>query len=284
MSKPTSIPPQHQDHQPGHERPMVPAPEFDTHQSTGDRFTDKVVLITGGDSGIGRATALAFAKEGAKIVINYLEETDDVDDTTKFIEEVGGDCLVIAGDIGSESFCKELVTTTIDHFGQLDILINNAAEQHPQEKLEDISAEQLERTFRTNFFSIFYLCKAALPHMKEGGAIINNASVNAYTGHPILVDYSSTKGAIISFTRSLALQVAERGIRVNAVAPGPIWTPLIPSSMPAERIAEFGKKTPMKRPGQPSEVAPAFLFLADSSASYITGQTIHVNGGMIVNG
>jgi NAD(P)-dependent dehydrogenase (short-subunit alcohol dehydrogenase family) len=284
MTKPTSIPPQHQDHQPGRERPMEPAPEFEPRQSAGDRFAGKVVLITGGDSGIGRATALAFAKEGAKVVINYLEEAEDAEDTTRFIEEVGGECAVVAGDVGDEKFCKELVETTINQFGQLDILINNAAEQHPQETLEDISAQQLEQTFRTNFFSIFYLCKAALPHMKEGSSIINNASVNAYTGHPILVDYSSTKGAIISFTRSLALQVAEKGIRVNAVAPGPIWTPLIPASMPSERIAKFGKKTPMKRPGQPSEVAPAFLFLASPDASYITGQTIHVNGGMIVNG
>lgn len=283
MTKPNSIPPQHQTHQPGHERPMVPSPEFET-KPLADQFADKVVVITGGDSGIGRATALAFAKEGARIVMNYLEEDDDAEDTTKFIEEVGGDYLVIAGDIGDESFCRQLVEKTIQHYGKIDVLINNAAEQHPKEKLEDISAEQLERTFRTNFFSIFYLCQAALPHMKEGSSIINNASVNAYTGHPLLVDYSSTKGAIIAFTRSLALQVAEKGIRVNAVAPGPIWTPLIPSSMPPERIAEFGKKTPMKRPGQPSEVAPAFLFLASSGASYITGQTIHVNGGMIVNG
>jgi len=283
MTKPNSIPPQHQPHQPGRERPMVPAPEFEPLQAN-DQFTDKVVLITGGDSGIGRATALAFAKEGAKVVIHYLEEDEDAQDTAKFIEELGGSYTLVAGDIGDKAFCEQLVTKTLEEFGQIDILINNAAEQHPKEKLEDISAEQLERTFRTNFFSIFYICQAALPHMKEGSAIINNASVNAYTGHPILVDYSSTKGAIIAFTRSLALQVAERGIRVNAVAPGPIWTPLIPSSMPIERIAEFGKKTPMKRPGQPNEVAPAFLFLAGPGASYITGQTIHVNGGMIVNG
>jgi len=283
MTKPNSIPPQHQSHQPGHELPMTPSPEFEPLQ-TDDQFTDKVVLITGGDSGIGRATALAFAKEGAKVAINYLEEGEDARDTARLIEELGGSYTLIAGDIGNKAFCDQLVAKTLEEFGQIDILINNAAEQHPQEKLEDISAEQLERTFQTNFFSIFYICQAALPHMKEGSSIINNASVNAYTGHPILVDYSSTKGAIISFTRSLALQVAERGIRVNAVAPGPIWTPLIPSSMPAERIAKFGKKTPLKRPGQPNEVAPAFLFLASSGASYITGQTIHVNGGMIVNG
>jgi NAD(P)-dependent dehydrogenase (short-subunit alcohol dehydrogenase family) len=283
--RPTSLPPQHQDQKPGREEPMRPHPEYDNpwHKGSG-KLQNKVALITGGDSGIGRAVAVAFAKEGAKVVISYLEEHEDANQTARVIEEIGGECEIIAGDIGNEAICEDLVAQTVKRFGALDILINNAAEQHSQENLEDISQQQLEQTFRTNIFSMFYLSKAALRYLPEDGAIVNNASVNAFTGHPKLVDYSSTKGAVMAFTRSLAMQIVKKGIRVNAVAPGPIWTPFIPSDAPAEHVAEFGKKTPMGRPGQPSEVAPAFVFLASRDASYITGQTIHVNGGVIVNG
>ncbi|HJQ09100.1 MAG TPA: SDR family oxidoreductase [Candidatus Saccharimonadales bacterium] len=282
--RPDSIPPQQQDQRPGREELMHPKPQAENLEHKGsDKLKGRVALITGGDSGIGRAVAAAFAKEGADIIINYLEEYKDAEDIKRMVEAHGSRCIAIAGDVGDEAFCKSLVNKTIDTFGRLDILVNNAAEQHPQEGLEHITAKQLQRTFQTNIFSMFYLCKAALPHLHKGSVIVNCASVTAYKGNPILLDYSATKGAIVAFTRSLALSLATRDIRVNAVAPGPIWTPLIPSTFSKKHVGEFGKDTPMGRPGQPDEVAMAFLFLASSDASYITGQTIHVNGGSIVN-
>jgi NAD(P)-dependent dehydrogenase (short-subunit alcohol dehydrogenase family) len=278
-------PPQHQEQQPGHESEMTPQPEFDGSQEQGsDKLKNKVALITGGDSGIGRAVAIAYAREGADVSIVYLNEHEDAQKTKEMIEQMGQDCLTIAGDIGDEQFCREVVQKTVDELGHLDILVNNAAEQHPQDSIEKISAEQLERTFRTNIFSMFYLTKAALPHLKEGSAIINTTSVTAYHGSPQLLDYSSTKGAIVAFTRSLSQALIEKGIRVNGVAPGPIWTPLIPSTFPEEKVASFGKQTPMQRAGQPEEVAPSYVFLASDDSSYFAGQILHPNGGMVVNG
>lgn len=278
-------PPQHQDQQPGRESEMTPQPKSDDPQYRGSgKLQGKVALITGGDSGIGRAVAIAFAKEGANVAIVYLNEHDDAKQTKQMVEEQGQRLLAIAGDIGDENFCQQAVQQAVDEFGKLDILINNAAEQHPQESIEDISAEQLERTFRTNIFSMFFLTKAALKHLKEGSAIVNTTSVTAYKGSPQLLDYSSTKGAIVAFTRSLSQSLVEKGIRVNGVAPGPIWTPLIPSTFPEDKVASFGKQVPMKRPGQPEEVAPSYVFLASDDASYISGQILHPNGGEVVNG
>jgi NAD(P)-dependent dehydrogenase (short-subunit alcohol dehydrogenase family) len=279
-------PPQHQDRRPGIEREMTPRPKSDDkrHHGTG-KLDGKVALITGGDSGIGRAVAIAFAREGAKVVVSYLDEHKDAEETKRLVEkEEGGTCLLIPGDVGREGHCRELVARAVQEFGGLDVLINNAAEQHPQESIEKISAEQLERTFRTNIFAMFYLVKAAMPHLKEGATIVNCASVTAYKGSPQLLDYSSTKGAIVSFTRSLALALADKKIRVNAVAPGPIWTPLIPSTFDEEKVAKFGTDVPLGRAGQPEEVAACFLFLASHDSSYLTGQVIHPNGGTIVNG
>jgi NAD(P)-dependent dehydrogenase (short-subunit alcohol dehydrogenase family) len=281
--QPIKNPPQSQDQQPGLETEMVPKPDTEPRFRGADRLKGKVALITGGDSGIGRAVARAFAREGADVAISYLNEHQDAADTKKLIEEEGRRCITIPGDIGSEDFCKEIVDRTVRELGGLDILVNNAAEQHVQESVEDISAEQLERTFRTNIFSQFYLTKAAMPHLKKGSAIINTTSITAFRGKPELMDYASTKGAILAFTRSLAQECAEKGIRVNAVAPGPIWTPLIPASFDPKKVEEFGSNTLMKRAGQPNEVAPAYVFLASEDASYITGQTIHPNGGEIVN-
>ncbi|MCM3412002.1 SDR family oxidoreductase [Metabacillus litoralis] len=279
------MPPQHQDVQPGHEDMMNPQPKFDDTSYTGSgKLKNKVAIITGGDSGIGRAVAVFFAKEGANVVISYLNEQKDAEETQKHVEAQGQKCLLVAGDIGDESVCQQIVSKTMDTFGQLDIVVNNAAEQHPQKSIEDITSEQLERTFKTNIFSFFYLTKAALPHLKKGSAIVNTSSVTAYAGNEQLLDYSATKGAITTFTRSLALSLAGKGIRVNGVAPGPIWTPLIPSTFPADQVATFGSNVPMKRPGQPEELAPAYVFLASDDSSYMSGQMIHVNGGKIVNG
>jgi len=280
----TLQPPQSQE-LPGVESEMTPKPKSDDPQYQGsDKLKGKVALITGGDSGIGRAVAIAFAKEGADVAIMYLNEHDDAKETKQLVEKQGRRAVVIAGDIGDESFCQQAVQQTVDEFGKLDILVNNAAEQHPQESIEDISKEQLERTFRTNIFSMFFLAKAALKHLREGSSIINTTSVTAYKGSSQLLDYSSTKGAIVAFTRSLSQNLIEKGIRVNAVAPGPIWTPLIPATFPEDKVANFGKQVPMQRPGQPEEVAPSYVFLASDDASYMSGQVLHPNGGEVVNG
>ncbi len=244
----------------------------------------KTAIITGGDSGIGRAVAIAFAKEGADVAIFYKDEHDDANETKGAIESEGRRCVTVDGDIGDPAFAPHAVGNVLAAFGRLDVVVNNAAEQTVQERLEDITPQQLERTFRTNIFSQFYVTQAALPHLKEGSSIICTASINAYKGNGSLVDYSATKGAIVAFMRSISEQLVERGIRVNAVAPGPIWTPLIPASYPPEKVEAFGKQTPMGRPGEPEEVAPAYVFLASQNASYITGQTIHINGGSVVNG
>lgn len=270
---------------PGKEYKMDPEPIYDnkTHKGYG-RLKDKVAIITGGDSGIGRAIAVAYAKEGAKIVIVYNLSDKDANQTKEVVESYGGEVLLLKGDLGDSSYAKKVIEETIKKYNKLDVLINNAGEQHPQKKLEDITDEQLDRTFKTNVFSMFYLVRAALPYLKEGSSIINTSSVTAYRGNPILLDYSSTKGAITSFTRSLSINLADRAIRVNQVAPGPIWTPLIPSTFDKDSVETFGEDTPLKRPGQPVELAEAYVFLASDGATYITGQTIHINGGEVVNG
>ena len=280
-----AFPPQHQNHQPGTEDEMRPEPiSVDANYKGSSKLKNKVAIITGGDSGIGKSVAIYFAKEGADVSIVYLEENKDAQETKALIEAEGQKCLLIAGDIGDESFCQKTITNTIEQFGRLDILVNNAAEQHPQKSIVNISAEQLEKTFRTNIFSMFYLTKAALPHLKKGSAIINTSSITAYEGNEQLIDYSSTKGAIVSFTRSLAMSLAKDGIRVNSVAPGPIWTPLIPSTFSENQVTSFGSNTPLGRAGQPYELAPAYVYLASEDSSYVNGHTIHVNGGTIING
>ncbi|GIO69271.1 SDR family oxidoreductase [Paenibacillus sp. JTLBN-2024] len=280
-----TMPPQHQNQQPGIESEMNPRPKYEPKDYVAaGKLKNKKVIITGGDSGIGRAVAVAFAKEGADISIVYLNEHGDAEETKRQIEQEGRKCLLIPGDIGDEAFCKNAVNQTVQELGGLDVLVNNAAEQHPQQKIEDITKEQLERTFRTNIFGMFFMTKMAMPYLKSGSAIVNTASVTAYKGNPTLIDYSSTKGAIVSFTRALSMNVAPKGIRVNAVAPGPIWTPLIPSTFDEQQVSQFGGDTPMKRPGQPEELAPAYVYLASDDSSYVSGQVIHVNGGEIVNG
>jgi NAD(P)-dependent dehydrogenase (short-subunit alcohol dehydrogenase family) len=278
-------PPQHQDRQPGIESAMTPRPRAEDQAYRGSgKLQGQVALITGGDSGIGRAVAILFAKEGADVALVYLNEHDDAAETKRRVEAEGRRCVTFAGDVGLEPFCHDVVQQTIAALGQLDILVNNAAEQHPQDSLAKITAEQLERTFRTNIFSYFYMSKAALPHFHAGNAIINTTSVTAYRGSPQLLDYSATKGAIVAFTRSLALALADQGIRVNGVAPGPIWTPLIPSTFTEDKVANFGANVPLQRAGQPEEVAPSYVFLASDDASYMAGQVLHPNGGEVING
>ncbi len=273
-------PPQTQSRQPGEQTQMHPQPKSirEGYRGTG-KLEGRVAIVTGGDSGIGRAVALHFAREGADVVVAFLDETRDAEQTRRLIEEEGVDCLLFAGDLGDHGTAEALVEKTLSRFGRIDILVNNAGEQHPVDAPEDLDAAIIEKTFRTNVFSYLFVTMIALPHMSEGASIINTTSVTAARGHKKLLDYSATKGAVQTLTLSLAQAVAERGIRVNAVAPGPIWTPLIPASFDADKVAEFGTKTLMKRAGQPSEVAPAYVFLASDDGSYITGQTIHVNGG-----
>lgn len=277
------ISPQHQDQQPGIEQEMHPRPIYDNNKPGSGKLKNKVAIITGGDSGIGRAVAIAFAKEGADIVIAYLDEHEDARQTADEVSKYGKEALLIATDISKENNCKKIIEKTIGKFKKIDILVNNAAVQYVQHNIEDISAEQLEHTFRVNIFSQFYLCKYAVPHLKKGSSIINTASITAYRGNEELMDYSSTKGAIVSFTRALSGSLVEKGIRVNAVAPGPVWTPLIPASFDKKKVAEFGKNTPMGRTAQPVEIAPSYVFLASEDGGFFTGQVLHPNGGSVIN-
>jgi len=277
-------PAQSQSRQPGVESKMRPRPESDgSEYLAAGKLRDMATLITGGDSGIGRAIAIAYAREGANVAIVYLDEHEDAQETKRKVEELGQRCIVIAGDVGDPEFCEDAVSLTVEEFGRLDVLVNNAAEQHPQESLLDITPEQLEQTFRTNIFAYFYMAREALRYLQPGGVIINTSSVTAYRGSDHLIDYASTKAAIVGFTRSLSLALADKGIRVNGVAPGPIWTPLIPATFDADEVATFGSDVPMQRAGQPEEVAPSFVFLASSDSSYMTGQMLHPNGGEVVN-
>jgi NAD(P)-dependent dehydrogenase (short-subunit alcohol dehydrogenase family) len=270
---------------PGHERKLDPLPDWEPRYPGSGRLKGKVALVTGGDSGIGRATAVLFAREGAKVAIAYLSEDDDAHMTMDAIEQEGSEALCFSGDLGDPEHCKEVVQAVIEKWGKLDVLVNNAGEQHPDKDITDITVEQLQRTFQTNIFSMFYLVQAARPHLKKGAAIVNCTSVTMYQGSPGLLDYSATKGAITAFTRSLSENLVKDGIRVNAVAPGPIWTPLNPcGGSPPEKVKDFGKDTPMGRPGQPNEVAPCFLFLACEDSSYMSGQVLHPNGGTVING
>jgi NAD(P)-dependent dehydrogenase (short-subunit alcohol dehydrogenase family) len=281
----TLDPPIHEDALPGHESALEPKPEWQPLHPGSDRLKGKVALITGADSGIGRAVAALFAREGADVAILYLCEHDDAAKTRSIVEAEGRRAIAIAGDVGDKAFCERAVAETVEKLGRLDILVNNAAEQHPDEDVRDITEEQLRRTFQTNIFGYFFMVQAARPHLKEGSAIINCTSVVPFKGSAELLDYAATKGAIVAFTRSLSESLVGDGIRVNGVAPGPIWTPLNPfGGSPPEKVAKFGEDTPMGRPGQPNEVAPSFLFLACQDSSYMSGQVLHPNGGTIVGG
>lgn len=285
QSQEKKFPPQRQEQQPGKEHEMQPRPKSQAREYRGcNKLQDKVALITGGDSGIGRATGVAFAKEGADISVVYHSEHKDAEETRALIEKEGRRCLLLSGDAGDENFCSEAVKKTVREFGKLDILVNNAAVQFYQESIENITKEQLETTFRTNIFSYFFMTRSALKHLSKNSAIINTTSVTAYRGSPNLLDYSSAKGAIVSFTRSLALSLVKQGIRVNGVAPGPVWTPLIPSSFPEKKVESFGAQVPMQRAAEPDEIVPCYVFLASSDSSYMTGQVLHPNGGEMVGG
>ncbi|WP_044639999.1 SDR family oxidoreductase [Risungbinella massiliensis] len=280
---PISFPPQHQDRQPGFEYLMEPRPIVENPKYMGSqKLKNKVAIVTGGDSGIGRAVAIAFAKEGADVVIAYLDEHRDARETKQRIKELGRCCKIIAADLRKEDSCIYVVKKAIKKFGRIDTLVNNHAVQFPQKSILDITAKQLQNTFQTNILSFFYMTKAVLPYLRKGSSIINTTSVAAYRGERELIDYSSTKGAIVSFTRSLSLSLIEKGIRVNGVAPGPIWTPLIPATFSKERVKTFGTETPMKRAGQPFELAPAYVYLASDDSAYVSGQILHVNGGEMV--
>jgi NAD(P)-dependent dehydrogenase (short-subunit alcohol dehydrogenase family) len=283
LEMPKQIPPQHQDRQPGIEKEMEPRPIYDTDDPGFGRLDGKVAIITGGDSGIGRAIAIKFAKEGADVAIVYLDEHQDAEETAREIKRYGKEALLISTDISQEANCKSVVQKTLERFGHLHILVNNAAVQYEQKDIQDITAEQWEYTFKVNIFSYFYLSKYAVSYLKEGSSIINTTSVNAYRGNESLMDYSATKGAIVSFTRSLSQSLIKKGIRVNAVAPGPVWTPLIPASFNDEKVSKFGKDVPMERPAQPVEIAPCYVFLASQEGAFITGQVLHPNGGSIIN-
>lgn len=275
--------PEQQQKRPGLESKMTPKPETKP-ENTFKKLEGKVALITGGDSGIGKATALLFAKEGAQVAITYLNETEDAQTTQNEIQEMGGECHIIKADLSKENACKKTIDSVLKKFNQLDILVNNVAMHWDRKSIEEISTEQLIKTFETNFYSYFWTTKYAVPHLKKGACIVNTTSVTAYRGSDSLIDYSATKGAIVSFTRSMAANLVEKGIRVNAVAPGPIWTPLIVSSFDEEKVAKFGSDSPMKRAGMPDEVAPCYLFLASEDSSFMSGQVLHPNGGEIVNG
>lgn len=282
--KPSKFPPQEQQHQPGVEKEMSPRPEYiSPNYKASGKLSGKIALISGGDSGIGRAVAVHYAREGADVAVIFLDEDADAAETKKLVEAEGRRCLLLKGDVSQASFCRQAVEQTVKEFGGLNILVNNAAKQFPKEDLKEINEEQLEETFRTNIYPYFFLSQEALKHLHEGDTIINTTSVTAYRGSEHLIDYSSTKGAIVTFTRSLGKNLAQKKIRVNGVAPGPIWTPLIVASFDSEHVKKFGTETPMGRAGQPSEVAPAYVFLACDDSSYMTSQVIHINGGEVVN-
>ncbi|TWT14586.1 SDR family oxidoreductase [Planomicrobium sp. CPCC 101079] len=276
-------PAQTQENQPGLESEMDPKPVQPYEYKGSGKLKDRVALITGGDSGIGRAVAIAYAKEGAHVAVNYLEEHNDAEETKRLIEAEGVRCLLLPGDVSKEETCRELIEKTVSELGQLNILVNNAAIQFPTEDIQDITEQQWDKTFRTNIYSHFFMSKHAVPHLKQGDAIISTTSINPYKGNPQLMDYTATKGAIVGFVRSLAQSLAKKGIRVNMVAPGPIWTPLIPATMDEETVEEFGTSTPLGRPGQPADHAGAYVLLASDEGAYITGQCIHVNGGMLMS-